>query len=274
MVKRAPPCARFSALSFPSNCPSRCRDNRQPEARALPWWLGGEERREELRQHVDCDARSVVVDEQLPLSVLERQTQPHRAKPRLRLAGVQQQIDEHLRERTCLGAYPRGLGTVDLDTHLGVLFHRRHHLHAAVDDGPEIERLRLAPRGTAHLEQPAHDGVDSFHLGFDAIDDLEGLVVLLSAQPKDREVPENARERVAHLVSDACCQLPHRRQSISRHELGLKTRLLISLLREFDEPTVAARLLFQQRATKTIDGAGDAVDALNSLRAAVIAQRP
>ncbi len=130
--------------------------------------------------------------------------------------------------------------------------HRRHHLHAPIEQRPDVDGLSLASRRAPHLEQAAHDAVDALDLFFDAVDDLEGRRAPIGAHSQHREVPENARQRVPDLVRHAGGELADGRAAVGRDELGLQPRLLLRVHRELRQPACAGGALCHERITQLL----------------------
>ena len=165
----------------------------EPEPGALADALGGEERIEDALQMLGSDAAAVVLDLHRHVAVARLGRDPDGAAVADRLAGVHDQVQEHLLELLRHAADGRQLDVEALDPSAAAQLGGRHVQHV-LEQLVQIGRLAQLAAGVREALHAAHD----LRRPVDALDRFLDQLLSLGDQLGLRLRPAGALELAAH----------------------------------------------------------------------------
>src|SRR5271157_594120 len=138
--------------------------DRKAKAGAFSDALGGKKRIEDPIDHLRRDATTVILDAEHHLVALAPHHHADRTLPLDRLAGIQDQIDQHLLDLLRRAVDARDRRELFLDAYPQTQL-RRGHAQGALHEGPGVGHAALRPSGVREASDVAHDRgnpVDAF----------------------------------------------------------------------------------------------------------------
>ena len=211
-------------------------DDGEPEAGAGALGLGGEEGLENPRQVGGGDAAAVVRHRQhdrrlLGTSRLEPRHHRQPSAVRHRLAGVENQVHEHVLEELGVGEHRRQL-RLEIGAHLDVAVQAGHDLQALCDQRCQSYGHQPRLRRPRHVEQAADHSRDPLPLADDELERRPRRVGLFHLAQQVLGVAGDDVERGPHLVGEAGGELAEQRRLLGLDKLPLHRRHLGSELVE------------------------------------------